>query len=238
LQLILHCNAFASHSYVIVVILTLHQTLTIFHPSLSYTQHITMSHPTLLTLPRELRFVIYSYLTNPEPVSYPFAYSPITSISHRPPPSSLQRTCRFLHGEITSYFYATTTLGFIVRGGPCTYADDKHAAAVRAIRSARRVNVLLDLDFATSTILEEGLRATVQLLVEEGKRLEVLVVSVRNAREGRVDWDAKARMLQPLGGLEGKVKFMVGEVVTAEDKEEELRTWLGRYLEGLNGDEV
>jgi hypothetical protein len=200
-----------------------------------------MSMSALLTLPRELRFEIYSYLTPSTPLSYPFKHSPISSISHQPPSSALQCVCRFLHTDITAYFYTTATLRFVVQAFQPVYNEEHYAACLRAICLARRVEVVLvwstDAQHAEvdgepwSCRLQTSLRRTVRLLMDEAECLEVLVVSVRDAGD---EWHVKDSIVAPLGDLVGGVSMVVGEVVAGERQEQEWREWLNNLLGKLN----
>jgi hypothetical protein len=200
--------------------------------------------PTLLTLPRELRFEIYAYLTTPSPLSYPYRHSPISSITHTPPPSALQRTCNFLHSEITAYFYGIAMLRFVAQAFQRGYDDADYAACLRAIRLAKKVEIVLiwNVDRQRARWEEEFwpwnmkgfVEHTVGLLVREGRCLEVLTVSVRDACDEGVGWDVREKMVAPLKDLMGRAIMVLGDVTAAEEKEDDLREWLGQYLRLVN----
>jgi hypothetical protein len=200
--------------------------------------------PTLITLPRELRLEIYSHLTNPSPLSYPYRHSPISSITHRPPPSALQRTCHLIHSEVTAYFHSTATLRFVAQHFQRVYDDANYAACLRAIRLAKKVEIVLiwNVDAKRATWDEEVwpwnykgfVEHTVGLLVSEGTSLEVLTLSVRDGCNKEVEWGVKERMLAPLEGMAGRVTIVLGEVMVLDDREAELRGWLEKYLRLLN----
>jgi hypothetical protein len=203
-----------------------------------------MSKPTLLTLPRELRFEIFTLLTPSSPISYPYKHSPIASISHQPPPSALQRTCYFLHSEITAFFYATATLRFVVQAFKPVYNDAHYAACLHAVRQARRVEVVLiwstDAQHAElhgepwSVQFRTSLQRTVELLVEEAKCLEVLVVSVRDASDEQEAWDIKDGIVAPLRDMAGKVRMVAGEVMAGDEQEHGWREWLDSQLNNID----
>lgn len=202
----------------------------------------TMSPPTLLTLPRELRDEIYSHLTTPEPTSYPFTFSsPITSISHRPPPSTLQRTCHFLYTEVLSYFYALATLRFVQRAFKSTHDEGiSYGRSLECIRCARKVEIVLVWDLKKEPVtwdkeewpwgLNGFLEDLVRLLVEEGKSLDVVMVSVRDTCAEEVGLNVRERMLAPLESLIGRVKLVTGDVSARSCQEDALRDWLGKYV--------
>lgn len=77
------------------------------------------------------------------------------------------------------------------------------------------------------------LNEQVDLLLEEGKSLELVIISVRDASPN-ADWRSKSGVLVPLKNLEGRVHFRLGDIIVAEGEEEEARDVLETYLETLN----
>jgi hypothetical protein len=127
------------------------------------------------------------------------------------------------------------------------YDDANHASCLRAIRLARKAEIILiwNVDAKRAT-WDEGvwpwnfkgfLEHTVGMLVEEGRSLDVLTLSVRDACNEEVGWDLKERMLAPLKGMAGRARIVLGEVMVWDDREAELRMWLEKYLRVLNSTE-
>jgi hypothetical protein len=199
----------------------------------------------LLTLPRELRFQIYSYLTTPEPISYPFRFSsPITSISHQPPPSALQRTCHLLHSEIRSYFYAPATIRCVQKSfKPIQHEKNLDDVSLHVIQCAKKVEIVFLWNRNTKLAhlherdwqwrFKRWLEELVFVLLGEGKSLEVVIVSVWEQGSEKAEWDVRTKMLAPLEDLRGRVKIVCG-VVSGWYLADELRGWLEREMEKLN----
>jgi hypothetical protein len=199
----------------------------------------------LLILPRELRFQIYSYLTTPEPISFPFGFtSPITSVSRQPPPSALQRTCHFLYSEIQSYFYAVATIRFVQKTfQPAQHDKVPDGASLHMVQCAKKVEIVFQWDCDTKLAQlherdwhwrwKRWLEELVFVLLEEGKSLEVVIVSVREEGDEKAEWDVRKKMLAPLAELRGRAEVVCGEV-TGWFLEDELRGWLGKEVEKLN----
>ena len=78
------------------------------------------------------------------------------------------------------------------------------------------------------------LEKTVEMLLEEGESLELLILSIRDTSDKEVDWSVKRKMLEPLTKLAPTVTFVVGEVTAADDEEAMLRQQLMDYVRGVN----
>jgi hypothetical protein len=112
------------------------------------------------------------------------------------------------------------------------------------IRCAKKADIVFhwDLDTKSWELEEEDwpwkwrrwLEELVVMLVEEGKSLEEVMVSVRDEGFEEVGRDTRERMLAPLEGLRGRVKVVRGDVTATWCDGDELREWMGRYVEKLN----
>ncbi|KAF1840963.1 uncharacterized protein K460DRAFT_359503 [Cucurbitaria berberidis CBS 394.84] len=196
-----------------------------------------------LGLPRELRYEIYEYLCGTEPRSYPFKAPPIASFDQTPPPTNLQLTCRYIYEEIRTYFHGRVTLRFVTRSFSQETRNHIHSLALTAIRQAKKVELVLVWDIPLGLVETEWgkwpwamngwLDEQVSLLLDEGKNLESVVVSIRDVSEN-VDWEKKTMILKPLSKLKARVRFQSGEITAADREEEALRGHLGKYLRDLN----
>jgi hypothetical protein len=196
--------------------------------------------PSLLTLPRELRFNIYSYLCGREAISYPFHHSPITSITHTPPPVALYLTCRALAAEIQSYFYSLATLRFVSLPTQWNHPPEHYEACLRALRYAKRVEIVLIWEVKVHHVnagvaklpwsMRGFLEQTVNLLLKEATNLELVILSVRDASDREVGWDFKKGMLTPINGMARKARIALGHVTAEEEREDELKGGLGEYM--------
>jgi hypothetical protein len=198
----------------------------------------------LLCLPTELRFGIYDHLCVTEPKSYPFRHSPVSSIDRTPPPTALLLSCRFLHDEVERYFYRRATLRFIAHPWRAWY--EKHnLSSLKAIRLAKRAEILLTWNAKAlrgrckkevywSYIEQESLASTVELLRDEGTNLEVLILTVQDCSNKRVEWSVKQFSLRPLENVPPQVNIVVGKATFSRDSEdEELKENLRDHLERL-----
>jgi hypothetical protein len=79
-----------------------------------------------------------------------------------------------------------------------------------------------------------SLQRTVELLVEEAKCLEVLVVSVRDATDEQEAWDIKDGIVAPLRDMAGKVRMVAGEVMAGDEQEHGWREWLDSRLNNID----
>jgi hypothetical protein len=73
----------------------------------------------------------------------------------------------------------------------------------------------------------------INLLLDEAKSLEMIIVSVSDASED-VDWSVKKGMLGPLRKMVGRVNFRVGEVTAMDAEEDELTRMLAAHMKELN----
>jgi hypothetical protein len=196
--------------------------------------------PPLLCLPQELRYEIYDHLCRREPRSYPFRQPPISSIDQRAPPTALLCACRYLYEEIQAYFYGKVTFRFVAQDIRRIKREDIDSASLIAIRQAKKIELRLQwliMPNRAETSMSNWpysmngwLAEQINLLIDEGKSLELVTVSVTHALEG-VELRSKMMMLAPLKKLAGKVRLRVGE-------EGELREGLEAYVRELNKAEL
>lgn len=199
--------------------------------------------PPFFRLPKELRYQIYDQLCCTEPKSYPFSASPVSSIDQRLPPTDLQLTCRYLHEEINTYFYGKATIRFVAQDVLRFRQEDIKTVALNAIQRAKKIELVLrwnitseraKADMSTWPRSMNGwLTEQIVLLAEEGKSLELIVVSISDSSEC-MDWRRKSRMLAPLKKLKGRFRFQVGVIMAADGEEEGLRQSLEEYVRELN----
>jgi hypothetical protein len=203
------------------------------------------SLPPFLRLPVELRFNIYDYLCGKEPRSYPFKYSPVSSIDQTPPPTALQLTCRNIHEEIQAYFQGHATLRFVAGS---YWSHEVPARALQAIRLAKKIEIVLiwrlTLQLAKTNMSKgpgnrnEWLVQRVDLLLREAEGLELVILSVQDVSHEEADWESKRKMLSPMVSLLNKlpsnVTFSLGEVTADGAQEEKLRGLLSDHLKKLN----
>ncbi|KAF2832830.1 hypothetical protein CC86DRAFT_364847 [Ophiobolus disseminans] len=191
-----------------------------------------------LALPLEIHYSIYSHLCSTEPISYPWNFSPISSIDIRPPPLALQLTCRKLFAEIRTYFYGRATLRFVSPQPKPLYTGQHRDV----IRLTKKVEIMLIWNI-TSRQVEFGhmpwsttmyLVRTVELLLEAGENLALVTLCVRDACEREVDWEFKRKMLASLADLPRTVRFAVGEVTAADEEENSLKQHLQDHVNELN----
>jgi hypothetical protein len=203
---------------------------------------MTLQSP-FLALPLELRYAIYSHLISTEPISYPWRFSPITSIDIRPPPVALQLTCRSLSAELQSFYYGKATLRFVNPTSQPILNNQNRAASLKAICLTKKVEIVLiwnpTLQVKTKTFRgawsrELRLPGLVKLLMEEAKNLELAIVSVKDAAGEEMDWSSKVKTLEPLAELAQMVRLMVGEVSAADHEEQHLKRLFKAHVSELN----
>jgi hypothetical protein len=203
---------------------------------------MTLQSP-FLALPLELRYAIYSHLISTEPISYPWRFSPITSIDIRPPPVALQLTCRSLSAELQSFYYGKATLRFVNPTSQPIFNNQNRAASLKAIRLTKKVEIVLiwnpTLQVKTKTFRgawsrELRLPGLVKLLLEEAKNLELVIVTVKDAAGEEKGWEEKVKTLKPLAELALMVRLVVGEVSAADHEEEHLKQQLKAHVSELN----
>ncbi|OCL15032.1 hypothetical protein AOQ84DRAFT_351223 [Glonium stellatum] len=199
--------------------------------------------PPLFRLPVELRYQIYAHLSAAQPICYPFRESPITSISHRPPPLALLLTCHKLSCEALDYFHSIATFRFLALGVSQNSGTALHPTALSSLRKARRVEFMLMWNLTADRIkvhpstwpwwMMGWLDTQVNLLEEEGHELRVVVVSLRDASiEG--GWELKRALLEPLDRLKGRVNFRIGEIVTVITEQDEVVEGIKAFVKELN----
>ncbi|KAF1946148.1 hypothetical protein EJ02DRAFT_262834 [Clathrospora elynae] len=202
----------------------------------------TTSSP-FLRLPRELRYEVYDYLCRQEPKSYPFSLPPISSIDQGAPPTNLLVTCRYLYEETLAYFFGKVTLRFVAQDVLRIPRKEISAESITTIRQAKKIDLRLHWNITPKRAMMDmsewpwsmngWLAEQVNLLVDEGKSLELVTLSVSDASEN-VDWKSKSRMLSPLRKLVGRVRFRVGEVTAVDEAEAGLRERLVVFVKWLN----
>ncbi|KAF2866728.1 hypothetical protein BDV95DRAFT_583671 [Massariosphaeria phaeospora] len=199
--------------------------------------------PALLQLPIELRYAIYHHLCREGPICYPFPNSPITSIDSRAPPRQLLLTCRQLCDEVRSYYYGLATLRFLALGSPRMQRQDMSRGALLAIREVKKVELMLMWNMTVHRATADPaswpwwmngwVEERAQLLKDEGHKLELVIVSLRDASVD-ASWDKTKRLLAPLQLLKGEVRFEVGEIITVDDVEDSIRRGMEEYITSLN----
>jgi hypothetical protein len=80
--------------------------------------------------------------------------------------------------------------------------------------------------------MEGWLYHHVELLVEEGKNLKTVTISLRDASQYG-GWWAKKELLEPLQLLKGRVRFIAGEIV-AKNANDDIRANVQDYVKALN----
>lgn len=196
-----------------------------------------------LSLPLEIKYNIYKHLCRNEPVYYPFPNSPITSISHGGPPRPLLLTCRQIAAEAREYYYGLATLRFLSLRSVWIKRETISTVSLAAIQRARKIELMLVWNVTSagrSAELESWLLwmngwlyQQVKLMDDEGHKLEVVTISLRDAPLS-AGWKTKPRLLEPLNLLKGKVRFLVGEIIAAEDVEDSIRDSLEKHIQELN----
>lgn len=193
-----------------------------------------MTHTSLfLNLPVELRYVIYSLLCDTEPISYPWDWSPVSSIDLRPPPLALQLTCRFLLSEIQTYYYGRAVLRVVSRAVELPLGG-LDVACRKTVHLAKKVELLLVWDFDDEDVetnlsswgIQGFLSGIVELLSEHAEKLELVIMSVRDACEMGVNFSFKKKALECLAVIPTKVRFVIDEVMAADEEGEALRQHL------------
>ncbi|KAF2706895.1 hypothetical protein K504DRAFT_70015 [Pleomassaria siparia CBS 279.74] len=172
----------------------------------------------LLGLPTELRYAIYDHLNLGEPVCYPFPASPITSISHGPPPGQLLVICSQIRDEIRAHYYGRVTFRLMALGSSQINRSDISAKALSVLRQAKKVELVMvwnlspqreSADPATwPWWMTEWLHDQVRLLKEEGHKLDLVIVSLRDVSLGE-NWEMKKKLLAPLQVLKGRARLKV-----------------------------
>lgn len=223
------------------------------------------SLPILLTLPLELREEIYSYLIPRLSVSHPFPSVGITSVTHRPPPSSLLHVHPHLTRDVLAYFHAHATFKLIFSHAFNFFRVDPdlhRLAALPALQHLQRVEVVFFCDilllkgypsFGLGRFCAEIRRRAERAceVLAQARALRIVVVSWIDTTltDG---WEEKASVLLPLGGLararararDGEqVTFHIGEVIGPEDVDrgrfaKAMRAVLGEGVEletGMDG---
>ncbi|KAF2131443.1 hypothetical protein P153DRAFT_394779 [Dothidotthia symphoricarpi CBS 119687] len=200
--------------------------------------------PPFLCLPTELRYDIYDHLSCDEPISYLFPHpSPITSIDCRGPPIQLLVTCRAIYEEIRLYYFGRATFRLFAYGSKGTRREDMAPSTFTVIRLAKKIELMMVWNItsrrAQTSIktwpwsMNGWLEEQVDLLLDEGRNLQEVLVSVRDVSEG-VKWETKVGLLWPLEKLKGRVRFTVGEITAADDEEQALNCDLARFVRELN----
>lgn len=178
----------------------------------------------LLTLPTELRHEIYSYLAPRKSGHYLFGQNTnVVCVSHEPPPTALQRACRFLNHDFNAYFYPIVTIQISPSG-----SDPFTAQELSVIRRTWNVGFkILWMGISKCWIrptLEEWKEErrvdkdwdlkTLRMLNIEAEGLKKLLVSVVTFRcdEANLDRNFIQERLEELKEVKGGVVFVVGEV--------------------------
>ncbi|KAK4506424.1 hypothetical protein PRZ48_000154 [Zasmidium cellare] len=217
--------------------------------------------PPILTLPIELREQIYTYLLPLENVSHPLPSVGITSVSHRPPTSSLLNIHPTITAEILDYFYTIATWKLVFSHAFNFFRVDPELRRLESSPSLshiRKVEVVFFCDvlllhsypsFGVESFCQEIERRAARAcdVLGQARKLRVVVVSWCDST-GTGRWDEKAKILRPLRKLKDKnenVVFRIGKVNGPDDLEREgfvqaLRDVLGaeeRIETGYDGTE-
>lgn len=218
--------------------------------------------PPILRLPLELRQAIYAHLLPAENVSHPLPSVGITSVSHRPPSTSLLKIHPIIKDEILDYFYQISTWKLVFSHAFNFYRVDPELSRLEKsphLSQIRRVELVFFCDvlllksypsFGIESFCEEikrrGSRACDVL--NQASKLRVVVVSwCDSTQTGK--WPEKAKILRPLRKLndegaarrERPVTFKIGNVtgpneLQREDFVEALKEALGEAEKLDTGD--
>jgi hypothetical protein len=202
-----------------------------------------MDAPPIFRLPIELRYDIYDYLSINEPVCYPFPCSPITSISHGAPPRQLLLSCRKIHDEVRAHYYGRATFRFLAVGSSRHKRVDISIGTLTAIRQAKKVELMLVWNLSEQRIsagpqtwpwmMIRWVGEQAALLRDEGHKIELVTLSLRDTSTAGT-WQMKEQLLKPLKMLKGKCRFDVGEIITVQMEDQEVRKHLEQYVKELN----
>lgn len=221
------------------------------HPSTNPPNMPTPLAP-LLRLPLELRYAVYDDLCPSTPHSYPYTQpSPIAAIDTTGPPLNLLLSCQALYNELSAYYFNRCTFRFVAQSFSAAkrLRENLPVGTLHVIRCMKKVELLLlpgtmraavssaDVhSIAVRGMSESWLAEQMGLLGDEAGALEVVVVSMRRV-SWNSEWSMKEEMealLKPLGVLQGRVQFRVGEVMGPAGVEEEMREELRVVLGSLD----
>ncbi|KAK5168448.1 uncharacterized protein LTR77_007018 [Saxophila tyrrhenica] len=201
-----------------------------------------MTSPTLLTLPLELRHVIYSFFIHPQPISHPIPSVGITSVSHYPPPLSLLLVNSQITSEVRDYFYATATWKLIFSHAFNFFRVDPDLRGLEhwpGLRRLRKVEVVFYCDILlfdpwdggsrfsghNSSSRPSGKKRIEEEVGRKAKRAVDVLLRADDLRLVIVSWidttalplaeweGGHAAMLDPLSRLVAKADFKVGSVI-------------------------
>ncbi|CAK3995021.1 Hypothetical predicted protein [Lecanosticta acicola] len=203
------------------------------------------SHRTLapiLRLPLELRQAIYSYLLPAENVSHPLPSVGITSVSNRPPSSSLLNIYPTLTDEILDYFYQISTWKLVFSHAFNFFRVDPELRRLEqspSLASIRKVEVVFFCDilllqnypsFGIESFCEEIRRRASRAcdVLNQAPKLRTVVVSWCDSTQTG-NWPEKAKILTPLKKLncdgmarrDRPVTFKIGKINGQEDLKRE-----------------
>lgn len=177
----------------------------------------------IFRLPLELRQQIYAYLLPRETVSHPLPAAGITSVSHRPPSSSLLNIHPQLTAEILNFFYTLSTWKLVFSHAFNFFRIDPSLRKLEASPSLACLRKIELVFFCDAQLLKSYPRLRVDTFCDEialraARACDVLRLAVRLRRVevSWIDttdtgaWAEKARVLAPLRAL--------GEHAAARDR--------------------
>lgn len=196
----------------------------------------------LFKLPTELRHEIYSYLTSGSKID-PFGGRSIMKISHRPPPSALQRTCRFLCDDTTAYFYSIATI-YIGYYATSILNEPSALAVLRRVNKVNFAVIWRDYEVLRGPVVDTHVHYlavmshdldVIRLLNSEVKCLEKLTVRIWRSCESDIAWEMREERLAQLEEVKEGVMIVVGNFSTYQDTpDDEARCIVENYVKMLN----
>lgn len=190
----------------------------------------------ILRLPLELRQQIYAYLLPRENTSHPLPSVGITSVSHRPPSTSLLNIHSQLTDEILDYFYTISTWKLVFSHAFNFFRVDPDLRRLESSPSLDQIRKVEVIFFCDVLLLKNypsfGLESFCAEIKKRASRacdvlcqadkLRTVVVSW-NDSTNTGHWEEKAKIVEPLKNLsirKPNVKFKIGKI-SAEDVDRE-----------------
>lgn len=195
--------------------------------------------PAFFRLPIELRQHIYDYLLQldtPGQGSHPLPGVGITSVTHAPPCLSLLLLHPTVTAELLDRFYSQATLKTVISHAFNFFRTDPELRQLEASYALRRMQNIEVVFFQDILLLKDypsfGLEAFCSEIQRRADRACDVLLKASELRHVTISWidttripgwAEKARILEPLRKLHGKVDITLGEVKVSGDQDMETK---------------
>ncbi|KXT17747.1 hypothetical protein AC579_3621 [Pseudocercospora musae] len=190
----------------------------------------------ILRLPLELRQQIYAHLLPLENVSHPLPSVGITSVSHRPPSTSLLNIHTQFTDEILDYFYTISTWKLVFSHAFNFFRVDPELRRLESSPSLNQIRKVEVVFFCDVLLLQNypsfGLESFCAEIKRRASRACDVLCQAANLRTVVIswcdsthtgNWSEKAKIVEPLKKLSRQkpdLNFRIGKI-TAEDTNRE-----------------